>query len=143
LLIELSAALYRGKTDEGYALSWQNKSKVMRTINAKEKRMKKKLLLITGLLVLATAVFAEAREKINPLAHTTWIPQGRSYWSKYELSFDEDTYVMTNVYGVAYSGVYAVSGNVVIFIGGGVGSSVYGKLVGGRLIIDRDTWRRD
>jgi hypothetical protein len=38
----MSAALYRGKMDEGYALSWQNKLKVTRTINAKEKRMAKR-----------------------------------------------------------------------------------------------------
>jgi hypothetical protein len=40
------------------------KIKVMRTINAKEKNMKKKLLLITGLLVLATAVFAMEAESM-------------------------------------------------------------------------------
>jgi hypothetical protein len=105
------------------------------------KEMKKSFLLIAGMLLIATAVFAE-RQKTNPLAYTTWITQGRSYWSGYELSFDENTYVMTNRYGIAYRGVYAVSGNAVILIGGGVGG-VYGKLIGGRLIIDGDTWRRD
>lgn len=48
----MSAALYRGKMDEGYALSWQNKSKVMRTINAKEKEKMKKKRIGIGMLIL-------------------------------------------------------------------------------------------
>jgi hypothetical protein len=49
----MSAALYRGKMDEGYALSWQNKLKVTRTINAKETKMNKPTKFITGMLAMA------------------------------------------------------------------------------------------
>jgi RNA polymerase subunit RPABC4/transcription elongation factor Spt4 len=79
----------------------------------------------------------------NPLAYTSWTTRGTSSWSGYDLSFNEDTYVMTNVYGIAYRGVYTVSGNSVLLIGGGVGADITGEFIGGRLIIGRSTWYKN